>query len=68
MNKYKIERGRLSSNGGDDMKGFAIRYEDFYSMYNCGKSHKQRQHNKTLGKKRMRNKLKREMNKQTEDY
>lgn len=43
------------------MKGFAKRYEPWYSDYNYGKSGKQRKRNKRLGKKKMRNRLKKEM-------
>ncbi len=42
------------------MRSFIMKHQDFYSMYNHGKSHKQRRRNKRLGNKRMRNKLKKE--------
>ena len=38
-----------------------MKYQDFYSMYNNGKSHSQRRRNKRLGNKCMRNKLRKEM-------
>ena len=43
------------------MKGFAERYEPWYTDYNHGKSGKQRKRNRRLGKKKMRNKLRKEM-------
>jgi len=42
-------------------RSFIMKYQDFYSMYNHGKSHNQRRRNKRLGNKKMRNKLKKEM-------
>jgi hypothetical protein len=49
--------------GDDNLKqrSFIMKYQDFYSMYNHGKSHNQRRRNKRLGNKKMRNKLKKEM-------
>jgi hypothetical protein len=52
---------------GDDcmkQRSFVMKYQDFYSIYNSGKSHKQRKKNRILGNKRMRNKLNRLMRNQ----
>ena len=43
-------------------RGFIMKYQDWYASYNYGKSHSQRRRNKRLGNKRMRNKLKKELN------
>jgi hypothetical protein len=41
------------------MRAFALKHEYFYTSFNHGKSGKQRKRNKRLGKKQMRNRLKR---------
>jgi hypothetical protein len=40
---------------------FIMKYQDFYSRYNRGKSGKQRKKGRTLGNKKMRNTLKKEV-------
>ena len=43
------------------MRAFALKHECYYTNFNHGKSGKQRKRNKRLGKKQMRNRLKREL-------
>ncbi len=41
------------------MRSFALKHERWYTDFNHGKSGKQRKRNKRLGKKQVRNRLKR---------
>ncbi len=58
-----MKEGDYLLKGDDCMKqrSFVMKYQDWYSDYNNGKSHSQRRRNKRLGNKRMRNKLIKEM-------
>lgn len=53
-----LKGGGCLLTGGDFMKAFAMKHEQWYSDYNHGKSGKQRKRNKRLGKKQVRNRLK----------
>ncbi len=54
--------------GGDFMRSFAMKYEQWYANFNHGKKSKQRKRNKRLGKKQMRNRLKGEINNESNWY
>ena len=58
-----MKEGDYLLKGDDNLKqrSFIMKYQDWYSDYNNGKSHNQRRRNKRLGNKKMRNKLKKEM-------
>jgi hypothetical protein len=43
------------------LKAFAMKHECWYTYFNHGKSGKQRKTNKRLGKKQMRNRLKKDL-------
>jgi len=43
-------------------RSFVMKYQSWYSNYNHGKSGAQNKANRRLGKKQMRNRLKREVN------